>query len=71
MDKTIKKQILDIFGYDPKSMNKRTHDNAMQHLFKYEHHNDPFLTVELFILNCTPEQFSKLKETLTAELDPS
>jgi hypothetical protein len=64
MTEQAKCKILEIFGYAPEDLNCANADTAMYELFEEDFYSDPMYIIELFISNCTEEDFAKLKSMI-------
>ena len=62
-----KRRILGVFGYTPEDLNCASADTAMGEIFEQDNSTDPMSIIELFILNCSKENFAELKEVVTQE----
>ncbi len=61
-------KILQVFGYTPECLNCANADTAMGEIFEQEYFTDPMSMLELFIVNCSKENFAELKEILTEQM---
>jgi hypothetical protein len=61
-------KILQVFGYTPEDLNCANADTAMGEIFEQDSFTDPMSMFELFIVNCSNENFAELKEILTEQM---
>jgi hypothetical protein len=61
-------KILQVFGYTPEDLNCADADTAMGEIFEQDSFTDPMSMLELFIVNCSNENFAKFKEVLTEQM---
>ena len=55
-------RILKVFGYNPEDLNCANADTAMGEIVDQDSTTPYMDTIELFILNCSSEDFAELKE---------
>lgn len=61
-------KILQVFGYTPEDLNCANADTAMGEIFEKDSSTDPMSMLELFIVNCSKENFAELKGILTEQM---
>ena len=61
-------KILQVFGYTPEDLNCANADTAMGEIFEQDSFTDLMSMLELFIVNCSKENFAELKDILTEQM---
>jgi hypothetical protein len=64
MTEQTKLKIIEVFGYKPEDLNCASADAAMDEIFETDHLQFPFNTLEMFITNCSENEFLSIKESI-------
>jgi hypothetical protein len=63
-----KLKIVKVFGYTPEELNCANADTAMSEIYDNGCFDDAMSCIQLFITNCSVEEFKELKEILIEQI---
>lgn len=64
MTEQFKEKLLAVFGYTPDELNCANAETAISEMFDNDHASNPTTLLELFVTNCSTEEFAELKGAL-------